>query len=176
LLRVLPNEPSEAWQNRRVNSSTARPGRVVALDLGTKRIGIATSDLTQTLSTPYEVLLRTKSRAEDHRAILKIIDEFEAVRVVVGLPLGLNGKEGAAAKLIRDEVVQMERVLTVPIELFDERFTTTAAHTTLIDQKMKGQERRHVVDKVAAAVLLRAWLEARFEARFEARPSEGERA
>ena len=142
-----------------MNSRTARPGRVVALDFGTKRIGIATSDLTQTLATPYQVQLRTKSRTEDHRLIAKVVEEFEAVQIVVGLPVGLNGKEGAAAKLIRDEVVQLARVLTVPIELFDERFTTTAAHTTLMNQNMRAQDRRHVVDKVAAAVLLRAWLD-----------------
>ncbi len=143
-----------------MNSPTARPGRVVALDFGTKRIGIATSDLTQTLATPYQVQIRTKSRVEDHRLIAKVVEEFEAVRVVVGLPVGLNGKEGAAAKLIRDEVLQLERTLTIPIELFDERFTTTAAHTTLMNQNMRAQDRRHVVDKVAAAVLLRAWLDA----------------
>ncbi len=134
---------------------------MVALDLGTKRIGVATSDLTQTLATPLEVLVRRGSRAEDHRAIQKIIEEYEAVRVIVGLPISLNGKEGPATRLIRDEVAQLERVVVVPVELFDERFTTTAAHDTLKAQNMRGEQRRGVVDMVAAAVLLRAWLEAR---------------
>jgi putative holliday junction resolvase len=155
----LPGNHPRACQNRWVNS-TARPGRVVALDLGSKRIGVATSDLTQTLATPYEVLLRRGSRVEDHKAIVKLVQECEAVRVVIGLPVGLNGKEGAAAKLIRDEVVHLTTALSVPVELFDERFTTTAAHTTLRAQNMRGEARRGVVDKVAAAVLLRAWLDA----------------
>ncbi len=155
----LPENGLTACQNRWVNSST-RPGRVVALDLGSKRIGVATSDLTQTLATPYEVLLRRGSRVEDHKAIVNLVEECEAVRVVIGLPVGLNGKEGAAAKLIRDEVVQLTSVLSVPVELFDERFTTTAAHSTLRAQNMRGEARRGVVDKVAAAVLLRAWLDA----------------
>lgn len=137
---------------------TQRPGRVMALDLGSKRIGVASTDVTQTLASPYEVILRRGNRAADHRAIAATLEELEAVRVIVGLPIGLNGREGKAAQLIRAEYEELSATLSVPVELFDERFTTTTAHTTLMEQKMRADARRRVVDKVAAAVLLQAWL------------------
>ncbi len=141
-------------------AATQRPGRVVALDLGSKRIGVACTDPTQMLASPLEVLLRTGSQAADHRNIRKlVVDECEAVRVIIGLPISLNGELGRAAKLITDEVDALRAVLPVPIELFDERFTTTTAHANLMERKMKAEARRKVVDKIAAAVLLQAWLD-----------------
>ncbi len=148
------------WPPRRARicTMTQRPGRVMALDLGSKRIGVASTDVTQTLASPYEVILRRGNRAADHRAIAATLEELEAVRVIVGLPISLNGQEGKAAQLIRAEYEELAATLSVPVELFDERFTTTTAHTTLMEQKMKADARRRVVDKVAAAVLLQAWL------------------
>ncbi len=141
-------------------AATARPGRVVALDLGSKRIGVACTDPTQMLASPYEVLLRTGSQAGDHRNIRRlVVEDCEAVRVIVGLPIGLNGELGRAAKLITDEVDVLRTVLPVPVELFDERFTTTTAHANLMERNMKADARRRVVDKIAAAVLLQAWLD-----------------
>jgi len=138
---------------------TERPGRVMALDLGSKRIGVASTDVTQTLASPYVVIERRGDRGQDHKAIRAVLDELEAVRVVIGLPLSLNGTEGKAAQLIRGEIDQLTTALGVPVELFDERFTTTTAHSALKQQNMNAQARRKVVDKVAAAVLLQAWLE-----------------
>jgi putative holliday junction resolvase len=139
---------------------TARPGRVVSLDLGTKRIGVACTDPTQLLASPLEVLERRGSQAADHEAIRKlVVDECDAVRVVVGLPISLNGELGRAAHLIMSEVEALKLVLPVPLELFDERFTTTTAHASMMERNMNAQARRKVVDKVAAAVLLQAWLD-----------------
>jgi putative holliday junction resolvase len=144
------------------NDARSRPGRVVALDLGSKRIGVACTDPTQLLASPYEVLARTGSIESDHRAIRRIVDECEAVTVVVGLPISLDGRLGRAATLVTDEVEILRTALNpVPVELFDERFTTTTAHASMMERKMKADARRKVVDKVAAAVLLQAWLDAR---------------
>jgi putative holliday junction resolvase len=140
---------------------TTRPGRVVSLDLGTKRIGVACTDPTQMLASPLEVLQRRGSHAADHEAIRKlVVDECEAVRVVIGLPISLNGQLGHAAQLIMSEVEILKTVLPVPVELFDERFTTTTAHASMMERNMNAQARRKVVDKVAAAVLLQKWLDA----------------
>ena len=138
---------------------TERPGRVMALDLGSKRIGVASTDVTQTLASPYVVIERRGDRGQDHRAIRAVFDELEAVRVIIGLPLSLNGGEGKAAQIIRGEVDQISKALGMQVELFDERFTTTTAHSALRQQNMNAQARRKVVDKVAAAVLLQTWLE-----------------
>lgn len=133
--------------------------RVVSLDLGSKRIGVASSDLTRTLASPVTVVLRGRSHRDDHDAIAKIVDEYEPDAIVVGLPVGLDGKEGQAAALIRAEVAELALRFTVSIVLHDERFTTATAHRALQERNMKAQERRHVVDKVAAAVLLQSWLD-----------------
>ena len=132
----------------------------MALDLGSKRIGVASTDVTRTLASPYCVIMRRGDRGADHRAIATTLEEMEAVRVIVGLPIGLDGHEGRAAQLIRSEFDELAAKLPVPVELFDERFTTTTAHATLMENRMNAQARRHVVDKVAAAVLLEAWLAA----------------
>ncbi len=134
--------------------------RVLALDLGSKRIGVASSDLTRTLASPLTVVLRGRSHDDDHRAIGKIVEEYEPAAIVVGLPVGLDGNEGRAAALIRGEVEELAVCFSVPIVLHDERFTTATAHRALQEQQVKARERRHVVDKVAAAVLLQSWLDA----------------
>lgn len=135
-------------------------GRVLALDLGSKRIGVASSDLTRTLASPVSVVLRRANHTEDHREIAKIVDEYEPEVIVVGFPLGLDGREGHATALIRAEVTELEaKFAPIPVILHDERFTTATAHQSLKDRNMKAQDRRHVVDKVAAAVLLQTWLD-----------------
>ena len=135
--------------------------RAIGLDLGSKRIGVATGDRSGLIATPYTVLQRTGDRARDHRAIAEIVAEFEASVVVVGLPLSLSGESGPAAKGVIEEIEQMSSVVGVPIETYDERMTSVKANEVLMERKMKAQARRRVVDKVAAAVMLQAWLDHR---------------
>jgi putative Holliday junction resolvase len=135
--------------------------RVLALDLGSKRIGVAVSDPSETIASPDRVLERTGSRARDHKAIGDLVAEWEAELVVVGLPLSLSGDDGPAARATREEVAELALALTVPVELHDERLTTVTASRTLQEAKMTADARRRVVDKVAAAVLLQSWLDER---------------
>ena len=133
--------------------------RVLGIDLGSKRIGIATSDRSGTIATPYTVLLRCGSMGGDHRNIAKMVVEEEAVAVIVGLPLNMDGSEGKAAQAARDEAARMATVVGVPVHVHDERLTTVEADRVLMEQKMNAQARRRVVDKVAAAVMLQSWLD-----------------
>jgi len=133
--------------------------RVVALDLGSRRIGVAVSDPTGTLASPYQVLERSGDPAADHAAIANIVGEVGAERVVVGLPLSLDGHEGAAAQLARTESEALAAVLAVPVELHDERLTTVAADRSLQRSGKGGRARRKVVDQAAATVLLQSWLD-----------------
>ena len=133
--------------------------RALALDLGSKRIGIALSS--GTLATPYEVLARSGDRRRDHRAIAEHIAETEAEVVVVGLPLSLDGSVGHAAERVLAECDQLAEALDVPIETWDERLSTVTAERSLSEQQLRGPARRRVVDKVAAAVILQSWLDAR---------------
>ncbi len=140
--------------------------RVLGIDLGTKRIGIAASDRSGTIASPLTVLQRCGSQGGDHRNIAKIVIEEEAVAIVVGLPLNMDGSEGKAAISARAEVERMATVVGVPVYVHDERLTTVAADRVMMEQNMNAQARRKVVDKWAAAVILQAWLDSR-EARGE---------
>jgi putative holliday junction resolvase len=135
--------------------------RALGLDLGSKRIGVAVSDRSGTIATPLLVLPRTKSRKEDHRAIAALVAEEEAEHVVVGLPLSLDGTLGPAARAMQAEADELRAVLAVPVESFDERLTTVTADRALMEARMRAEARRRVVDKVAAAVMLQAWLDRR---------------
>ncbi len=135
--------------------------RALGIDLGSKRIGVATSDRSGTIATPLTTVLRSGERAADHRKIAEIVHEEEAECIVVGLPLTLSGDHGTAASAAVTEADQLASVVGVPVYLHDERFTTKTAHDVLMANKMKAQARRRVVDKVAAAVMLQSWLDSR---------------
>ena len=135
--------------------------RVLGIDLGSKRIGIAASDRSGTIASPLTVLQRCGSQGGDHRNIAKIVVEEEAVAIVVGLPLNMDGSEGKAAQSARAEVARMATVVGVPVYVHDERLTTVAADRVMMEQNMNAQARRKVVDKWAAAVILQAWLDSR---------------
>lgn len=144
--------------------------RVIGLDLGSKRIGVAVSDRSGTIATPLTVLQRRGRPADDHRAIAALVAEEEAEMVVVGLPLSLSGEFGPAAKAALREVDAIASVVGVPVETCDERLSTVTADRTLMEANMRADARRRVVDKVAAAVILQSWLDARHGSAERGRP------
>jgi putative Holliday junction resolvase len=136
------------------------PGRVLALDLGTRRIGVALSDATRTIASPYEVLARSGDRTRDHERIRALIEEVEANLLVVGLPLSMDGSTGPAARSALAEVDELAARAGVPVEPYDERLTTVSADRILGARGVRAKDRRAVVDMVAAAVILQSWLDA----------------
>lgn len=135
--------------------------RALGVDLGSKRIGIAVSDLSGTIATALTTVHRSKSRRHDHAAISKLVQDEECEVVVVGLPLSLDGSHGKAARAATKEAQQMASVVGVPVEMYDERFTTVTAERGMLEAGLDSRQRRQVVDKVAAAVMLQAWLDHR---------------
>ncbi len=133
--------------------------RALGLDLGSKRIGVAISDSDGILATPIEVVSRVGDREREHRVIAELVAEWEAEIVVVGLPYSLDGSVGPAAKLCLSESRALGDTLTVPVVTYDERLTTVTAERSLKEQNMKADARRRVIDKVAASVILQAWLD-----------------
>jgi putative Holliday junction resolvase len=135
------------------------------VDLGSRRIGLALSDPGRVLAGPLAVLTRTGHQAGDHAAILRAAAENEAERIVVGLPLSLaTGRPGPAAQATLAEVAELtERAATadppVAVETYDERLTTVSAQRSLATGGVRAKHRRALVDKVAAAVMLQAWLD-----------------
>lgn len=134
--------------------------RALGLDLGERRIGVALSDSAGTLATPYEVLTRSGDRARDHARLAAMVDETGAEVVVVGLPLSLDGSHGPAATRVEAEVEELRGRLGVPVDTWDERLSTVEAERRLRSAGVRGRRRRHVVDQVAATVILQSWLDA----------------
>ena len=133
--------------------------RIVALDIGDVRIGIAVSDPTRTIASPVEVITRV-GWGPDTRKILEICRRFDTTLVVSGLPLNMDGSEGFQAAKVRDFCAQLEKAgLTVFFQ--DERLSTVSAEDALLEGNMSRADRKKNVDKVAAAVFLQQWLDAR---------------
>ncbi len=140
--------------------------RVLGVDLGSRRIGLALSDPIGITASPLSVLERADANGVDHvvdhRAIVAAAREHEATRIVVGLPRALSGKKGPAERAMLREVEELRAVAgdDLTVETYDERFTTVIAQRSLIDAKMRRKDRKQVVDKVAAAIMLQGYLEA----------------
>jgi putative Holliday junction resolvase len=135
--------------------------RCLGIDLGSKRIGVALCDPDERVATPLTVVERSKTRQADHANIRRLVEEYEAEAVVVGLPLNMSSKITTAAQSAIDEAEQLRGALTVPVHLYDERLTTVTADRSLMEMQMKADARRRVVDKVAAAVMLQAFIDHR---------------
>lgn len=134
-----------------------RAGVRVGIDPGDARIGVATSDPSGVLATPVETVRRGSG---DLRRVARIVEEREAVEVVVGLPRSLSGREGPAAEKVRDFAARLaRRVAPVPVRLCDERLTTVSAESILRDQGRRGARRRAVVDQAAAVLILQTALD-----------------
>ncbi len=135
--------------------------RAIGIDLGSRRIGVALSDSAGTMALPFEVVQRSGDRHRDHRRIAELVAEAEAEVVVVGLPYSLDGSIGPTARRYLAETAQLRATIGVPVETYDERLTTVTAERSLRETQMSGRQRRRVVDKVAAAVMLQGWLDHR---------------
>lgn len=136
------------------------PGRrIMALDMGEKRIGIALSDETQLLARSYEVLLRT-SRKADFARLKEIACTEDVGFLVVGLPLTLDGDEGPLVPWIRDYTAALAAVLQLPYTFWDETFTSQQASASMRARGTKAREQRDWIDAVAAAFILQDFLDA----------------
>lgn len=131
--------------------------RILALDYGTKRIGVALSDELGWTAQPLETIER-RTLDRDIARIASLINLHEVARVVLGLPLQLDGREGPAIEAMREFTTQLEAGISVPLVLWDERMTTKAAEDLLIAADVSRKKRKGAVDRVAAAILLQSYL------------------
>ena len=133
--------------------------RVLALDVGDRRIGVAVSDPTGTLARPLEVIER-RSREEDFAAIRDLVTAYDAAKVIVGLPLTLGGQVGPQARYVERYAEALSEALPVPVAMYDERYSTAVAEDVMRQTRKRGQRRsQEAVDAVAAAVILQAYLD-----------------
>lgn len=131
--------------------------RIMALDPGTKRIGVALSDELGWTAQPLETFER-RTLAQDVAHIQRLVQEYAVREIVMGLPIRLNGELGPEAEGVQRFIHQLEQALTVPVVAWDERLTTKSAEELLIQANMSRKKRRGVVDRVAAAILLQSYL------------------
>ena len=134
-------------------------GRVMALDVGTVRVGVALTDPLGHTAQPLLTLWR-KSRGEDLRSLLRLIRKHEVVRIVVGNPLHMSGDLSPWAAKVQEFAEVLHQRSGLPVQLWDERLTSRAAHEILNEAGMDRQDRKYVIDQVAAVVILRGWMEA----------------
>jgi putative holliday junction resolvase len=137
---------------------TEPPGRILALDLGEVRIGVALSDPDRRVAVPAGTL-RVAGPPRDLKAVAALVREHGATDVVVGHPLTLAGERGAAAHRAEEFAEGLRMLLKVPVHLQDERLTTVEADRGLREAGAGGRDRRQAVDQAAATLILRAFLE-----------------
>lgn len=141
-----------------MSGETISPGRILGLDVGDRRIGIAISDETQTLARSLTVLHR-RSKVQDFEALARLVREQKVAAIVVGLPLTSNGTEGQQARRIRRYAAALSERLTTPLIFYDESFSTVTAAELMMASGRKRHDRRHRIDAVAAAVILQDYLD-----------------
>lgn len=128
--------------------------RVLGLDIGEKRIGVAVSDREGRVATPVKVLA-----AHDTRALRSLIEEYGAGMVVAGLPLAMDGGEGVQARRVREFADALARDLPVPLRYFDERLTSVQARRAMSEAGVTDRGKRGKLDMLAASLMLQAYLD-----------------
>lgn len=159
----LPDRPGEGDPGR---------GRRIGIDVGSVRIGVATSDPDGVLATPVETVRREKNSDRHVRRLAHLVTELEAVEVVVGLPRTLADRTGPAAHDAIDVAEALaRRIAPVPVRMADERLTTVSAQRSLREAGVRAKGQRAMIDQVAAVGILQSWLDQRRAAL--AAPGEG---
>ena len=137
--------------------------RALGLDVGSRTIGVAVSDASGSMASAHSVLRRA-GQVPDAAAVCELAASLEAAILVVGLPLELDGSEGHRARLVQRFVDALAstittRNLSLPIERWDERFSTSAAERTMLEADVSRAKRRETIDAVAAQFILQGWLD-----------------
>ena len=135
-------------------------GRIAGIDYGTKRIGIAISDPMQSIASPYENYTRNGPEA-DAKRFKRLVAEDDIVLFVVGLPLHVSGDESEKSREARQFGGWLHDQTDVPVEVFDERFTSSESEAFLIDIDMSRKQRKKRLDMLAAQLILKGYLESR---------------
>jgi putative Holliday junction resolvase len=132
--------------------------RILALDHGSKRIGVAVSDETKTIAQPLE-FIPAEPFADFLERLKKLLLEKEIDLILIGLPRNMDGSYGPAAQKVETFTAVLKTAITVPIKMWDERLTSSQANKILIQGNVRRDQRKEKVDKMAAAILLQSYLD-----------------
>ena len=150
--------PADAMTPEELHSALAPGARLMGLDLGTKTIGVAISDVNRSVGTALETIKRTKFR-DDAARMAEIIADHGVGGIVVGLPLNMDGSEGPRAQSSRAYARNLSAATGLPVLLWDERLSTVAAERALLAADTSRKRRAATIDKVAAAYILQGVLD-----------------
>lgn len=134
-------------------------GRVLGLDPGERRIGVAVSDPTGTIASPVRYIDTTRDTVDE--SLRELCEEWDVALIVVGLPINLDGSEGASATMARRVGALAAAATGLAVEFHDERFTSHTAEAALLSGGVKRRKRKEKRDQIAAAVMLQGWLDRR---------------
>jgi len=137
-----------------------KSGRVLGLDVGARRIGVAVSDPLGITAQGLETLQR-KNKKHDLAHLDRVIREYDVQQIVVGLPLRMSGVEGAQAEKIHAFADDLRKNFKLPVHLWDERLTSAEANRLLRETELSIQKRGKAVDRMAAVLILQGWMESR---------------
>jgi putative Holliday junction resolvase len=134
-------------------------GRILGVDLGERRVGFAVSDPSRFLASAH-AMVEVRNPAQAANETARLGRETGAVKIVVGLPVNMDGSRGPAAEKTLAFVEVLKGKTALPVDLWDERLTTKSAHDALIEGGMRREKRKHLVDKLAAQIMLQNYLDA----------------
>ena len=141
-----------------VSSDEAKPRRVLGLDVGARRIGLAVTDPLGITAQGLETLQR-KNKKQDFAYLNRVLREYGVKEIVVGLPLRMSGQEGTQSEKIRIFAAELEKRFGLPVHLWDERLTSAEANRFLRDSELSIEKRAKAVDRMAAVLILQGWME-----------------
>ncbi|MCM1533948.1 MAG: Holliday junction resolvase RuvX [Corallococcus sp.] len=136
-------------------------GRIMALDVGDVRIGVAVSDLMEIIANPLETYVRKGNMSVDAEYIAKLAKSKDVSLLISGLPLSLNGEENEQTRKTREFIDELTKQTAIPVKYIDERFTTISAERVLIMGNVRRENRKKVIDKVAATIILQNYLDSK---------------
>lgn len=150
----------ETSQTSETSGSETHPARVLGLDHGARRIGVALSDERGTIAQPLLTLVHTKTR-DDLRSIGRLLRRYACAQIVVGWPIHLSGDRSPRAIAAEKFADELRAEFALPVHLWDERMSTAEAHRHLDAVGRRASDRKDVIDQVAAVLILQSWLDAR---------------
>ena len=141
-----------------VSSGKDKPQRVLGLDVGARRIGLAVTDALGITAQGLETLQR-KNKKQDFAYLNRVLREYDVKEIVVGLPLRMSGQEGTQSEKIRIFAAELEKKFGLPVHLWDERLTSAEANRFLRESELSIEKRAKAVDRMAAVLILQGWME-----------------
>lgn len=153
---MTPRKPVDSLRDL---AAALRPGeRILGLDVGTKTIGLALSDVTRTIASPHATIRRRRFR-DDLAEMKRVIAAQNVGGLVVGLPVNMDGSEGPRCQSVRQFAANLRERVDIPLAFWDERLSTVAVERTMLDADLSRRRRGQIVDKLAAAYILQGALD-----------------